>query len=171
LFLPEPKFMGHKVVLPIEGAKSTVLAAARVGDFGAEFPSADEWKNATVREEEVLATTRTMAVEWLKEIKPEYSRGADKVIQCAKLQSEKVPLCAVVLAPEFARQFEQIFGPKFLVAIPNRHTVFIFPGLAGRHERFAPTVLKEWHSEAPKVSLEVFEMGPKGLRAVGVFEE
>jgi hypothetical protein len=169
--LPEPKFMGHKVVQPIQDAKSTVLAPARGGEFGVDFPSAEEWKTAGITDEALTATTRAAAAQWLKELKPVLVRGPDKVVQYAQLHSDKVPVCATVLAPEFLRRFEDIFGPKPLVVMPNRHTVFVFPGLAGKHERFAPVVLAAWQSDAPRVSLEVFELGAKGLRAVGTFEE
>jgi hypothetical protein len=171
ILLPEPKFMSHKGAQSIDGAKSTVLAPARLGKFGPDFPNADEWKNDGLSDDAILAATRALAAPWLKDVKPELVRGKNKVVEYARLQSDKVPLCAAVLTPEFARQFEEIFGPKPLVVIPNRYTIFIFPALAGKHERFAPLILAAWHSRAPKVSLEVFELGDKGLRAVGAFEE
>ncbi len=163
--------MLHKATLPIAEAKSTVLAAAQMGEFGLEFPTAEQWKTAAVTDEALLASARTAASDWLKQLKPELVRGPNKVVDYAKLSSDKIPACAVVLAPEFSQQFEDIFGPKPLVVIPNRNTVYVFPALAGKHERFAPMVLRAWHSDAPRVSLEVFEVSDQGLRAVGIFEE
>jgi hypothetical protein len=169
--IPEPKFMGHKVAQPIAGSKSTVLAVARMGTFGLDFPNAEEWKNAGITDDVLLANTRAASAKWLGELKPELIRNPKKVVEYARLYSDKLPVCAAVLGPEFLRQYEDIFGPKPLVVMPNRHTVFIFPGQAGQHERFAPVVLRAWHSEAPRVSLEVFQLSLTGLKAVGVFEE
>jgi hypothetical protein len=171
LLLPEPKFMGHKITITIEGAKNTVFAAARLDEFGPSFATEDDWKKDGVVDATLLANARAAGAEWLKQLKPELVRGPDKVVNYARLASDKIPVAATVLAPEFTRQFEAIFGPKFLVAIPNRHTVFIFPALAGKHQQYAGTVLAAWRSHAPRVSLEVFEVTGKGLRAVGVFAE
>ncbi len=171
LLLPEPEFMGRKGAQAIPGSKSTVLAPARAGEFGLEFPTLGEWQNSGLTDAEVLARTQAAAAQWLKELKPEIIRDASKVVDYAVLRSIRVPVGSTVLAPEFLKQFEAIFGPKPLVVIPNRHTVFVFPALAGKHERFGPLVLAEWASGAPKVSLEVFELSEKGLRAIGSFAE
>lgn len=171
LLLPEPDFMGRKGVQAIPGAKSTVLAPARLGEFGLEFPTEGEWQNAGLSEVGVLAASQVASAAWLKEVKPELVRDANKVVDYAVLRSGKYPICGAVLSPEFLAQFEAIFGPKPIVVIPNRHTVFVFPGLAGKHERFGPSVIAAWKSGAPKVSLEVFELSNKGLRAIGAFAE
>ena len=87
------------------------------------------------------------------------------------LHSEKVPVCVTVLAPEFWKQFEEIFGPKLLVVMPNRDTVIVFPALDENRDARARLVFAAWRSGAPKVSLEVFELSEQGMRAAGVFEE
>lgn len=163
--------MGHKITVPIDGAKNTVLAAARLDEFGASFATEDDWKKDGVVDAVLLANARAAGAEWLKQLQPELVRGPDKVVNYARLASDKIPVAATVLTPEFTKQFEAIFGPKFLVVIPNRHTVFIFPALAGKHQQYAGTVLAAWRSGAPRVSLEVFEMTGKGPRAVGTFAE
>ena len=169
--LPEPKFMGHEVTFPIAGAKDTVLAPARIGEFGVEFPTAHGWVAAGLEEDTVRNATRRFASEWLKHVKPELVRNRKKVVEYAMIQSDKLPVAATVFAPEFWKQFEDIFGPKMLVVIPNRQTVFVFPGIAVNYAEFAPLILEAWRSGAAKASLEVFELSEHGLRAVGRFEE
>jgi hypothetical protein len=171
VLLPEPSFMARKGALPLAEAKSTVLAPAQMGEYGPEFPTSEQWAAAGVTEEALLTSARTAASQWLKQLKPEFTRDAKKVVEYAKLSSEKIPVCAVVLAPEFAQQFEDIFGPKPLVVMPNRSTIYVFPALAGKHAQYSAMVLTAWHSREPRVSLEVFEVTGKGLRAVGTFEE
>jgi hypothetical protein len=171
VLLPEPAYMVHKGAIAIPEAKNTVLAPAQMGEFGPEFPTAAQWSAAGMTEEALLASARTVAAQWLKQIQPEFVRGANKVVEYAKLSSDKIPVCAVVLAPEFVQQFEEVFGPKPLVVMPNRSTVYVFPALAGRHEKYSAMILAAWHSKEARVSLEVFEVSAKRLRAVGVYEE
>lgn len=170
-FLPEPKFMGHEVAFPIEGAKSTVLAPAKMAEFGVEFPTVAGWTAAGLNEEAVRNVTRRLASAWLGHVKRELVRNRKKVVEYAVMRSDKVPVCVTVFAPEFWKEFEDVFGPKMMVVMPNRQTVFVFPGVAVNYSEYAPLILEAWRSPAAKVSLEVFELSERGLRAVGKFEE
>ncbi len=171
VLVPQPKFLAHKVSLPIAASKETVLAVARWTDIGPDFVSAEEWKEAGLDEKKIAASTRELAVKWLKEVKPQLVRNDRKVIEFALLKSDRVPIAAAVLAPEFLKEYEQVFGPKVIVIIPNLYTVFVFPGVAGNHHAYSDLILAAWHSKAPKVSREVFEVTAGGIRAVGIFEE
>ena len=170
-FLPEPRFMGHEVSFPLSGAKSTVLAPARMGEAGMEFPTVAVWAAAGLSEEIVRKVTASFASEWLRHVKVEFVRNRKNVVEFGVLRSDKLPVCATVFAPEFRKQFEDIFGPKVMLVIPNRQTVFVFPGVAVDFSEYAPMILEAWRSPAPKVSLEVFELGESGLRATGRIEE
>ena len=170
-FLPEPRFMGHEVSFPLSGAKDTVLAPARLGESGAEFPTVAVWQAAGLNEETVRKVTARIASEWLRHVKVEFVRDRKNVVEFGVLRSEKFPVCVTVFAPEFRKQFEDVFGPKVMVVIPNRQTVFVFPGVAVDFAEYAPMILEAWRSPAPKVSIEVFELGDRGLRATGRIEE
>lgn len=171
ILLPEPKFMGYQVTRPIPSAKATVLVAAQVGFYGTEYARSEGWQTAGVTDEVLWAETRKAAAEWLKKVTPEYVRNRQKVVQFAVLRSSEVPVAVTVLAPEFWKQFEEVFGPKMRVVVPNRNTVYVFPDLESDLNAYTPMVMKAWKSEAPKVSLEVFQLTDKGLKAVGAFEE
>ena len=80
-------------------------------------------------------------------------------------------MAATVLAPEFWKQFEETFGPKMRVVIPNRQTVFVFPDLESDLDQYSRMVIEAWRSRWPKVSLEVFELSEKGLSAMGSFDD
>jgi len=169
--LPEPKFMGHEVSFPIEGAKGTVLAPARLGSDGIEFATVGAWKATGLDEAGVGKLTGGFAAEWLRQVNVELVRNRKNVVEYAVVRAEKIPACVTVLAPEFLKRFEDVFGPKMMVVMPNRHTVFVFPGLAVDFAEYAPAVFEAWRSRAPKVSLEVFALSASGLKAVGKFEE
>jgi hypothetical protein len=169
--LPEPKFMGHKVTRPIAGSKTTVLATALLDRYGPEFPSKEAWEMKGIADEVVAKRTRELAAQWLQEVKPEFQRDKKKVLQYARLEATDRPLAAIVFTPEFWRRFEETFGPKMRVTVPNRHTIFIFPDFGEDLQQYAPMVLRAWYSDHPKVSLEVFQVLERGATATGVFEE
>jgi hypothetical protein len=171
VLIPQPKFLAHKVTQPIAGSKETVLAAARWTDIGPDFCTTDEWKDAAMDEKKIAATTREQCVEWLKATKPQLVRDERKIVEFALLKSDTVPVASLVLAPEFHKEFEPVFGPKMIVVMPNLYTVFIFPGIAGNQNAYSDLVLAAWHGNAPKVSREVFELTAGGIRAVGIFED
>ena len=171
VLFPQPKFHAHKVSVPIAGSKQTVLSVARWTDIGPEFVSLDEWKAAEMDEKKVTASTRQMALAWLKEIKPQYVRNEQKIVEFALLKSDRVPVAATVLAPEFVKEFEGVFGPKMIVVMPNLYTVFVFPGIASNHNAYSDLILGAWHGDAPRVSREVFELTADGMKAIGIFDE
>jgi len=169
--LPEPKFMEHAVAFPIEGAKVTVLAPAKIGESGIEFSTVTEWTASALNEDAVRKVTKAFATEWLRHVRRELVRNRKNVVEYAVLHSEKVPVAATVFAPAFWKQFADIFGPKMIVVIPNRQTVFVFPGVAVDYAEYAPVILEAWRGPSAKVSLEMFELSVRGLKAVGRLEE
>ncbi len=170
-FLPSPRFMQHEVSFPFSGAKNTVLAPARLGETGVEFPTVGAWAAAGLNEEGVRKVTAHVASEWLRHVKVEWVRNSKNVVEYAVLRSEKFPVCVTVFAPEFWKQFDGVFGPKVMLVIPNRQTVLIFPAQAADISEYAPMILEAWRSPAAKVSLEVFELSERGLKAAGRIEE
>ena len=163
--------MRHEVSFPLAGAKDTVLAPAKLGESGIEFPTVAAWHGARLDEEAVRKVTARYASELLQHVKVEWVRNSKGVVEYAALRSDKVPVCVSVFAPQFMKQFEDVFGPKVMVVIPNRQTVFVFPGVAVDFAEYAPLILEAWRGPSPKVSLEVFELGERGLAARGRIEE
>jgi hypothetical protein len=170
-FLPSPKFMEHEVSFPISGSKFTVLAPARMGESGIEFPTVGAWAAAKLDEDRMGRVTAHFATEMLRHTKVVWSRNSKNVIEYAVLRSDKFPVCVTVFAPEFLKQFEDVFGPKVTLVMPNRQTIFVFPAVAVDFSEHSPMILEAWRSPAAKVSLEVFELGTQGLRAIGRIEE
>ena len=170
-FLPSPRFMQHEVSFPFGGAKNTVLAPARLGETGAEFPTVGAWTAAGLNEEGVRKVTARIASEWLRHVKVEWVRNSKNVVEYAALRTDKFPVCVTIFAPEFRKQFDDVFGPKVMIVMPNRQTVFVFPALAADISEYSPMILEAWRGPAAKVSLEVFELSERGLKAAGRIEE
>ena len=92
-FLPAPRFMRHEVSFPISGAKDTVLAPAKLGESGIEFPTVAAWHEARLDEDAVRKVTARYASELLQHVKVEWFRNSKNVVEYATLHSEKLPVC------------------------------------------------------------------------------
>ncbi len=163
--------MRHEVSFPVSGAKDTVLAPAKHGESGIEFPTVAAWHEARLDEDAIRKVTARYASELLRHVKVEWIRNSKNVVEYATLRSEKFPVCVTVFAPLFVKQFADVFGPKVTVVIPNRQTVFVFPGIGVDFGEHAAIILEAWRGPAAKVSLEVFEVDELGLKAKGRIEE
>ena len=167
--LPEPSFMRHPVSQPIPYAKQTVLVPARFGPADPEPVILDRasFERLGFAWSDLLRAARRRASHHLQTLAPTYERDRHRVIECVVFRSPNPLTASILLAPEFPRLLEGALGPSPRVLVPNRNTVYAFPALAGRLDRYAEGIAIEFKDAAYPVSLEVFELGQNGLRAVG----
>jgi len=163
--------MRPEVSWAIPYAQRTVLVAAYVRDGGVVYFSRREFDQLKLDWDHFAPRARENAGGEVEALKPEYARNKKKVIEYAEIETEDPFAAAAVLAPGFLDLFEGVFGSAVLVAIPNRHTVYVFPKLASDYQEYAPMILDRYHGALNPVSVEVFELGPKGMKAVGIYEE
>lgn len=161
--LVEPKFMGYPESLPIQGSDRTVLVPARFSNGEIQpLKKGDPWdevkKNADASADAILAS-----------LKPEYVRDGNQVIQYAVLKSDSPLTASAVLAPGFGKLFAETIGPDLLVAIPNRHLVYIFPKQSLVFQTFADMIYAEYQSSSDPVSRELFEWRKGKLIAIGSY--
>lgn len=162
--------MHPEVSFPISGAKRTVLVPAYMGDDGdPQYFSKKDWDAMGLTWDSFRTQAAQNAIE--KKISGELIRDSKKVVQFAAINSEDPLTATMVLAPDFLKRFKDIFGPTILVAIPNRFTVFVFPALASDYKEYAPLVLRAYLDSTYPVSLEVFQISAKGIRAIGIFDD
>jgi hypothetical protein len=167
--LIEPAFMHPEVSFPISGAKRTLLVPGYMSDGDPQYFSKKDWDAQGLTWD--TFTTRATQNATQKKIPGELVRDHNKVVQYAAVSSEDPLTATMVLSPDFLKTFKDIFGPTILVAIPNRFTVFVFPGLASEYKDYAPMVIRAYHDSAYPVSLEVFEISAGGIRAIGIFDD
>ena len=178
----EPSFLHDPVSWPVsrlntapDGSNSltddasVVLVPARLVDSDVTPMTASEARQLHATQETVLAATIPPASKLLATLKPEYVRGANQVIQYAILQSESPFTASTVLAPEFVSKFADTLGPEFLIAIPNRNRLFIFPKLSPAYKSLADVVIGEYESSPNPVSKEVFQIRDGKLIAIGSY--
>lgn len=170
LLLVEPKFMRPEVYFPIAGAERSVLVPARMKGGAPEYITARELERLGIQKGALAAKARANASRVLEGLKPDFSRDENGVIEYAELRSDEPVVASAVIASDFAKRFEPLFGPELLVVIPNRHQAFIFPKLASTIRKYGPMFIEAYKESAFPVSLEVFEVTSEDMRAVGTFD-
>ena len=160
---------------PIPGAKDAKFAAAQAakggdGD-GVAFLSKAEFAALGVDWAAFRARSAAAASAELAGLKVELIRDRNEVVECAILRSTAPTdnITLAVLAPDFLQRFAPLFGRKMLVAVPDQHTVYLFPKLASRYQEYGEQVLGVYGKSECPVSREVFELSAEGLRAVGEY--
>jgi len=164
-------------IQPIPGAKETQFAAAWAanaeGGRTVRFLSKEAFVALGVEWTAFCTQAAAAASAELASLQPELIRDRNQVIECAILRS-KCPadnITVAVLAPDFLKRFTPLFGRKMLLAIPDQHTVYLFPKLASRYQDYGDRVLAVYRQSECPVSREVFEWSATGLRAIGAYAE
>ncbi len=161
--------MHPEVSFPISGARRTVLVPGYLSDGEPQYFSRKDWDALGLNWEGFRTRAAQNATE--KKFHAELIRDLHQVVQYAAITSEDPLTATMILSPDFLKEFKGIFGPTVLVALPNRYTVYIFPGLASEYKEYSPMIIRAYQDSAYPVSLEVFEISASGMRAIGAFED
>jgi hypothetical protein len=154
----------------IDGAQHTQwVGGVRDGGWD-EWLSKSQWAGLATSWEAFFQQARANADADLAELTPRYVRDRNQVIEYAVLSSDRPVVASAVSSAKFHTLFESTLGEKVLVVVPNRFTAFVFPRLASNYPLYARLVFDAFESTAFKGSLEVFEVGAAGWRAVGIYE-
>jgi hypothetical protein len=169
--LLEPSFMHREVAWPVPGADRTVIAPVVLNGDEYLFPSKKVWDSFHLDDAEIQRRGAIAAAQDLATLKPRYERDRKQVIQYAELKSDRPIVASAVLAPNFLDLFRDTLGDQVYLVVPNRFTAYVFPVLASNYQEYYPMVLEAYHDSTWPVSVEVFELGPKGMRTVGMYRE
>jgi len=166
--------MNYEVAWPIarkDSQKSeSVLVPARMVDGELQpLKRTDFLIRGNQKREEILATAPAVASKVLQDLKINYVRDENKVIEYATLESENPLTASAVLAPEFAGKFAETLGPDILVAIPSRYLVYVFPRLAQGYKEMAEDIVIAYETAPFPVSKEVFQLRDGKLIAIGAY--
>jgi hypothetical protein len=167
--LIEPDHMFPEVSFPISGARHTVLVPGYMEEGDPQYFTKKQWDAAGLTWDAFRARAAQNATQ--KKFDVQLIRDEKKVVEYALINSDDPLTGTMVLAPDFLKKFGNIFGPKILVAIPNRFTVFIFPSEASQYQDYATEVMSAYYDSAYPVSLEVFEISSAGIRAIGTYSD
>lgn len=163
--------MSPPVPNPIPGSERTLYTAGTLRDGMLETFSVAEFRALKTEWRDFMTQAQANAAVDLATLQPRYVRNRRNVIEYAVLESTRPIVASAVLAPGLRELFTETLGDSILLVVPNRSTAFVFPALAGNHRDYWPMVFEAYRATPYPVSVEVFEVSAKGLRAVGVFQE
>ncbi len=166
--LIEPSFAFAPITWPIAGAKQTVIVPAQMEDGMPVYLTPE--KQAGVSRKQIEEIALKNASQTLSKLKPRYVRNEQGVILYTVLESDQPLTASTVLAPEFETLFAETMGPDFLIAIPNRFRVYVFPKVFAPMDTIAEEVAIDFRATAYPVSKEVFTLQHGTLICVGVLE-
>lgn len=174
LLLPEPKVMKNELSISPEGAELTVFTPAReLADTpGIMAYPVEEFKKLGISVETFAERARKAADKRLATLKPELIKDAEGKVQYAVYRSEQPLMASLIVAPSLPGLFEGLFGEDLWAALPDRHSLFIFPAKPEVLGEFAADLADRYQTDPRAASPEIFRLR-KGVppKVVGSFVE
>jgi hypothetical protein len=160
LMLPEPREMRTERSITPEGARSTVLSPAReiAGVPGIEVYPKEDFAKLGLSSETFAERAKKTAERLLAEIKPDLIKGADGKVAYAVYRGERPVMACLLIAPSLPLIFEEVFGPEIWVALPDRHSLFVFPAKPEALEEFIADLSLRYKQDPHAASSEVFAL-------------
>lgn len=174
LMLPQPKFMAGPLSMTPEGATQTVFTPAVEisGEPGIVPYREEDFKKLGLSVASFAERAGKAADRRLATLKPDFIKDDQGQVQYAVYRSEKPLIASLVMAPSLPVIFEPLFGPVIWVAMPDRHSLFVFPAQPESVEAFAEDLALRYRAETRAASPEIFAL-KKGSppRVVASFDE
>lgn len=173
LLLPEPRELRSELSLTLPGAVKTVLSPAYET---AERPglvayAKREFTLLGISLETFRARAQSAADRLLAAVEPEVIKDGTGKPLYAVVRSDRPVIACLLVAPSLARRFEKLFGPEIWVAVPDRHSLFVFPPNPTVLADYADDLAGRYAGEAFAASAEVFALGANApLKVVGAFD-
>lgn len=172
LLLPEPKFMSNPLSFSPDGAELTVFSPAHeiLDEPGIVIYSAEDFKKLGLSVETFAERAKKAANKRLLTLKPDLIKNAEGQVQYAVYRSEEPTMASLLVATSLTDTFEKLFGPEIWVALPDRHSLFVFPAKPEALAEFADDLAERFQSDPRAASPEIFEI-KKGVapKVVGSF--
>lgn len=169
--LIEPAVMRTELARPFANGRQTIIVPAREEETGLTRYSKEEFEAAGLTWETFLKKAEETATRHLVSLKPEIVRDAKGNVSHGVLKTKRPLAPGVVLSPRFLPLFQEQFGERIVVLMPDQFTVYLFPRRFSDFQSFGPRVLKEFDAAVWPCSLEAFEVSRDGVRCLGAFED
>jgi hypothetical protein len=172
LMLPEPRAMRTERSLVPEGSQATVLSPAREmaeKPFIEAYPKED-FARLGLSPETFAERSKKTADRLLTLLKPDLVKDAEGRVIYAVYRGDRPVMACLLIAPSLPALFEKVLGEKLWAALPDRHSLYLFPASSGALEEFAADLAERFHEDAYAASPEIFELS-KGAApsVVGAF--
>jgi len=172
LLLPEPKVMRRALSFSPEGAELTVLTPAKeLTDIPGIMAYSDaEFKKLGLSVETFTQRAKKVADRRLSTYKPDLIKNEAGQVQYAVYRSEQPLIASLLIAPSLPIIFEQLFGEEIWVALPDRHSLFVFPAKPEALAEFTADLADRFRSDPRAASPEIFSIKKGGApKVIGSF--
>ncbi len=172
LLLPEPKVMRNEFSFFPSGAELTVLTPAKeLKDApGIMAYSADEFKKLGLSVETFAERAKKVADQRLAALKPDLIKDAEGKLKYAVYRGDQPLMASLLVAPSLPAIFEKLFGAEIWVALPDRHSLFVFPAKPEELEEFTADLADRFRTDPRAASAEIFAIKKGGApKVIGSF--
>jgi hypothetical protein len=158
LLMPEPHVLRTELSVAPAGAVLTVLSPAReIVEFpGIRAYSPEEFKRLGISVETFAERAKKAADKLLATLKPDLIKGADGKLLYAVYRGERSVMASLLMAPSLPKLFEESLGTELWVALPDQHSLFVFPAKPEAVAEFTADLADRYRSEAFAASPEIF---------------
>lgn len=173
LLLPEPRVLGTDLSIRPDGARHTVFSPAReiAETPGIQAYTKEEFQKLGVSVDTFAERARAAADRLLATIQPDLVKDAEGRVRYAVYRSDLPIMACLVTAPSLPITFEKLFGAEIWVALPDRHSLFVFPANPDALQEFSTDLAERYRADAHAASPEIFTLKkgevPKVLGSFG----
>jgi hypothetical protein len=160
VMLPEPSAMRSAISVVPTGAKRTVLTPARqtTTKQGVEAYSAEEFKKIGISVEAFQQRAERAAEDRLSRLQAEFIKDDQGKTRYAVFRGESSLIASLIIAPSLPKQFKAIFGEEVWAALPDRHSLYIFPPKPELLVEFTEDLASRYNADPYAASCEVFSI-------------
>lgn len=160
LLLPEPRVLGTELSVRPEGARHTVFSPAReIAEVpGIQAYTKEEFQKLGVSVDTFAERARSAADRLLASIQPDLIKDAEGKVRYAVYRSDLPIMACLVTAPSLPATFEKLFGPEIWVALPDRHSLFVFPANPDALQEYSTDLAERYRVDAHAASPEIFTL-------------
>ncbi|MCB1205403.1 MAG: hypothetical protein KDN18_14170 [Verrucomicrobiae bacterium] len=163
-------FESFDITGPIEGAKSTRMAAHYEWDFGVRAFTKKTWEERGLDWDRFFPLARQVADAVAEKIEPKLVRDNRGIVLYAIVADEDPFLTSSILSPKLHERFKETLGDRILVILLERNRLYLFPATGGLLDEFGPALVEDYRKSKFPVSLEIFLLDREGFRVVGELE-
>ncbi len=160
LMLPEPRALRTEISVVLAEAQKTVFSPAReiAGVTGIEVYSKEDFQRYGLSPETFAERSKKTADRLLGELKADLIKDADGKVLYAVYRGDRPIMACLLMAPSLPKKFQDLFGPEIWVAMPDRHSLYIFPAKPEALEEFVPDLAARFEEDAHAASSEIFAL-------------
>lgn len=172
LLLPEPGELRSALSITPEGAVKSVLSPAceTAERPGIAAYEKQDFSLLGISVDTFRARAKAAADRVLASLEPEIIKDAAGRVLYAVYRSDRPIIACLLVAPSLPKRFEKLFGAEIWVAVPDRHSLFVFPPKPDVLADYSDDLADRFSSDPYAASPEVFSVKLHAdLKVVGSF--